>query len=246
MKSKFLSQAELQTLLSHVKSQADVARERGTTRAIIDELIVLLLARVGLRANEIRGLKLEDLPTGSRERTLQVCSETREVLRRVDIDEDVTQWLTKFVKLYRKGADKKDALLVTERGSPFGYMSLYSKVRRIGEQAGIGPLTPAILQHTYMVRLYEAEKDLRYVQEQTGYVSRRTVTKYLRKGRHKKSLKRGGGGRTEQGPVEQKEKSLEVGRTCDACGAKCAPGSGRAIESGQFLCQKCLEYFRKG
>ena len=45
---KYLSEGELQTLLSNVKSRADLARERGTTRAIIYELIFLLSARVGL------------------------------------------------------------------------------------------------------------------------------------------------------------------------------------------------------
>ena len=53
-KRKFLSHEELQKLLLHVKKQADLARERGTTRAVIDEIIIQLLANVGLRANEMR------------------------------------------------------------------------------------------------------------------------------------------------------------------------------------------------
>lgn len=237
---KLVSQAELQTLLSHVKSQADLARERGTTRAIIDELIVLLLARAGLRANEIRALKIEDLPTVHGKRALRVSNAMGEVIRVVDISEDVAHLLTRFARLYRKGAKKKDSLLETERGSPFGYMSLYSKVRRIGEQAGIGKLTPAILRHTYMVCLYEAEQDLRYVQEQTGYVSRRTLTKYLKKGRDKRTSVIG------HGAAKQKGRHLEPTRACEACGEKSPTGRGRRIQSGQFLCHECLEYFRTG
>lgn len=244
-KRKCLSTAELQMLLSYVKSQADSARERGTTRAIIDELIVLLLARAGLRTNEIRELKLEDLPAGHGERALWIRNAMGEVLRTVDISEDIAQLLTRFVRLYRKGAKKKDSLLETERGNPFGYMSLYSKVRRIGEEAGIGKLSPAILRYTYMLRLYEAEQDLRYVQEQTGYVSRRMLAKYLTKDSSKRmSAKRGGAESTKQGSVKQKGRLLESAGRCEACGT--TTGRGRRIESGQFLCHECLEYFSTG
>ena len=246
-KRKYLSEGELQILLSQVKRRADLARERGTTRAIIDELIVLLSARAGLRANEIRALKIEDIPTVHGERALRIRNAMGEVIRVVDVSEDVAQLLRRFVRLYRKGAKRKDSLLQSERGSPFGYMSLYSKVRRIGEQAGIGRLTPAMLQHTYMVCLYELERDLRYVQEQTGYVSRRTLTNYLTSGRDKKtSTKQAGAELAEQGPAEQEGTHLEPTRTCEACGTMFATGRGRRIESGQFLCHKCLEHFGSG
>jgi len=244
---KFLSQVELQTLLSYVKSQADLARERGTIRAIVDELIVLLLVRAGLRANEIRALRIADLPTGHGERTLWIRNETGEVLRKVDITSDVAQLLSRFVRLYRKGAQIKDSLLETERGSPFGYMSLYNKVHRIGKKVGIGKLTPSLLQHTYMVRLYEVEHDLRYVQEQTGYVSRRTLAKYLLKGRSKRTSLIGSSAElTGQEHAEQQNRHKEQRCACEACGIICELGHGRRIESGQFLCHRCLEYFRTG
>ena len=244
-KCKYLSETELQTLLLHVKKQADLARKRGTTRAIIDELIVLLSAQAGLRANEIRSLKIEDLPSANGENVLRICNRLDEVLRIVDITEDIAQLLTRFVKLYRKGAKPKDPLLETERGSPFGYMSLYNKVRRIGEQAGIGKLTPTILQHTYAVRLYEMEQDLRYVQEQTGYLSRRALAKYMTKGRSKSVMRqRSDTELKSQESVDQNGKHMDPMRICEACGAECIESEGRKIESGQFLCHMCLRYFR--
>jgi integrase len=244
-KRKYLSKAELQTLMSYVKSQADTAREKGTMRSIIDELIVLLLARAGLRAIEICALKLKDLPTEHGESTLWIRNTRGKVNRMVDISEDIVQLLTRFVRLYRKGAKKQDSLLETERGNPFGYMSLYSKVRRIGKQSGIGKLSPAILRHTYMVQLYEVEKDLRYVQEQTGYVSRRTLDKYLRKesksSNKRKSSKRDGTKLTKQRSIKQKGRLLVPAEICEACGT--TTNRGRRIESGQYLCHECLKYF---
>jgi integrase/recombinase XerD len=246
-KSKFLSETDLQTLLQYVKKQADLAREKGTTRAIVDEMIILLLARVGLRAKELQALKIKDLPIDNGERVLKIRNAAGRILRAVDISEDMVQLLTKFIRLYRKGAKKTDALLETERGNPFGYMSVYGKVRRIGEQAGIGPITPSILQHTYMVRLYEKEQDLRYVQEQTGYLSRRTLAKYLMKGRGKTAtLKRGSAELTSNESSEMNGRHTEPMSTCEACGAECSTSEGRRIESGQFLCHKCLEYFHTG
>jgi integrase len=246
-KRKFLSQQEFQKLLLHVKRQADLARARGTTRAVIDELVIQLLARAGLRANEIRALRIEDLPSQEDKKSLRIRNASNEVLRIVDISDDMDHLLKRFVELYRKGAGKKDTLLETERGGAYGYMSLYNKVRRIGEKAGIGRLTPAMLQHTYMVRLYEAEHDLRYVQDQTGYVSRRTLAKYLLEDRRKRTrLVRGSAELTGQERAKRRSRPVERTMTCEACGAISASGDGRRIESGQFLCNKCLEYFRTG
>ncbi len=244
---KFLSETELQSLLAYVKDQADLARERGTTRAIVDEMIVLLLARVGLRANELCALTIRDLPTENGERILKIHNAAGKVLRTVDLSEDIAQLLMKFARLYRKGAEKTDTLLETERGNPFGYINVYSKVRRIAEQAGIGKIAPAILQHTYMVRLYEKEQDLRYVQEQTGYLSRRTLAKYLMKGRGKTAtLKRGTAEVTSRESDEQNGRHIDPMRTNETCGAECVKSNGRSIESSQFLCRTCLEYFHVG
>jgi integrase len=242
---KCLSPDKLQKLMSYVKSQANTARERGTTRAIVDELVVLLSARAGLRAIEICQLKLEDLPAEHGESALWIRNETGEVLRKVDISENIAQLLTRFVRLYRKGTKKKDYLLETERGNPFGYISLYSKVRRIGEQAGIGNLSPKILRYTYIVHLYEEVQDLRYVQEQTGYISRRILAKYLIKDSRKRKRTKGNSAKlTKQKYAKQKAGLLKSAIICEACGTK--TNRGRRIESGQFLCHNCLKYFSNG
>ncbi|MBW8040549.1 MAG: phage integrase family protein [Planctomycetes bacterium] len=61
------------------------------------------------------------------------------------------------------------------RGDRIIYRSIYAKVKRIGEQAGIGKLHPHMLRHTYLTRLYNIEKDLRFVQDQAGYASPTTM-----------------------------------------------------------------------
>jgi integrase len=241
---KFLSRKELRKLLSYVRDQADLARKRGTTRAVVDELIFLLLARAGLRTHEVCGLRIEDLPTGHGRNVLQIRDTAGGIVREVDIHADMAESLARFVRLYRKGTKSNDFLLKSERGNPLGYMSLYSKLRRIGQASGIGRLSPSILRHTYMVQLYETERDLRYVQEQTGYASPRTIVQYVAAaGDPAKSAK--GGSLSITGPVpgDRPDRRTQLTQTCEACGRKIPAGDGKRIESGQLLCRECLKHF---
>jgi site-specific recombinase XerC len=80
----------------------------------------------------------------------------------VDIPEKLSKRLERFVKLYRKRARANSPLLVSELGGRIIYRIIYAKIKRIGEQAGIGKLHPHMLRYTYLTRLYNFEKDLRF------------------------------------------------------------------------------------
>ena len=223
-KRKFLSDKEVQKLLSYVKNQADSARRRGTSRAIIDEIIVLLLTKEGLRSSELCKLQIKDLPVIHGEQFIWIRNE-KEVIRKIPISKELVELLSRFVTLYRQEAHHKDFLLQSERGNPIGYMSLYNKVRRIGLLSGIGNLSPAILRHTYVMCLYDNEQDLRYVQEQAGYTNRRSIARYVN--------------------LNHTEKILKTTQICEACGTTIKKGKGKRIESGQLLCQACQKYFHR-
>jgi site-specific recombinase XerC len=102
------------------------------------------------------------------------------VSRVVEISEKLKKRLERFVKLYRKGAKANSPLLVSERGKRIIYRSIYAKIKRIGKQAGIGKLHPHMLRHTYLTRLYNVEKDLRFVQDQAGHASPTTTAIYAK------------------------------------------------------------------
>jgi integrase len=238
---KYLSKAEFRKLLSYVKGRADLARRRGTSRAVVDELIILLLARAGLRPNEVCALKIEDLPKKNGEETLWIRNENGGILRKVEIATDIAEFLAKFVRFYRNAADRTDYLLISERGNPFGYMNIYSKVCKIAEKSGIGKLSPITLRHTFTARLFEKKQDLRYVREQTGYNSLRTIAMYVDD--RKKDTERDSNRYLKQTKIRQKRRDSEPMKICEACGTKIARNSGKRIESGQFLCNECLRYF---
>lgn len=245
---KYLSAAEIAAMLSYVRTRADLARQKGTTRAVVDELIVLLLVRAGLRTHELRALKIADLPAAHGETTLWIRDGKPGLARKVQISEELAERLTRFVRFYRNGRQTEDRLLESERGGPLSYMSLYSKLRRVGREAGIAKLTPASLRRTYVQQLFQAEQDLRYVQEQAGYKGRRSIAGHLKIGGVRAPAP--GCRRTAAGATQPEQRAIGPAGTepttpCEACGIIIANGRGARIESGQLLCDGCLKYFRR-
>lgn len=209
-----LSQEQVQRLLAHVRERADQARRCGATRAIVDELIIVILLQTGLRPQELRALRIADTPTPPGEPHLQVRKSPGVRARAIAVPAETADMLQRYVHLYRADAPSSDPLILSERGTPFGYISLYSKVRRIGREAGLGRLSPAVLRHTFVVRLYESRQDLRLVQEQAGHARLKSTALQVRPRR----------------PVLR----------CDACNRTMAPSTGEKIDSGQLLCPSCL------
>ena len=128
---KYLSDTQLKRLRQYVKDMADLARQRGSQRAILDELIVELLVNTGLRASELVALNIEDLPMSHGKPAVWVRNGKGKVMRAVDIPETLTKRLERFVKLYRKEAKDKAPLLVSGKGKRMIYRSIYEMQSRI-------------------------------------------------------------------------------------------------------------------
>lgn len=177
---KYLSDVQLKRLRQYAKDMADLARQRGSARAIMDELIVELLANTGLRASELCNLNIGDLPVTHGKDSIWIRDGKGKVTRTVDIPESLVKRLERFVRLYRKGAKPKGPLLVSTKGRRMIYRSIYEKLRKLGRQSGIGKLHPHMLRHTYLTRLYNVEHDLRFVQDQAGHASPTTTAIYAK------------------------------------------------------------------
>lgn len=177
---KYLSDTQLKKLRQYVKDMADLARERGSVRAIIDELIVELLANAGLRASELCDLNIGDLPVSHGKPSIWVRDGKGKVTRTVDIPETLIKRLDRFVRLYRKRAKAKSPLLVSTNGKRMIYRTVYEKMKKLGRNSGIGKLHPHMLRHTYLTRLYNVEHDLRFVQDQAGHASPTTTAIYAK------------------------------------------------------------------
>ena len=242
-----LSDGKLEKLFLHVKTEADLARRMGRTRPIVDELLVMLLTNAGLRAKELCRLNIGDLPASHGEDTLWVRAANNKIARKVHIDATLAKILSRFVNLYRQGAKQQEPLILSERGNRFGYISLYGKVRRLGQKSGIGKLHPEMLRHSYIARLYEAEQDLRFVQQQAGHASPRTTAKYAQRNHLSKVKPRSIKARGHATPHYTRQHNQPAVQmvTCEGCGELGSAESTQKIDSGQILCPECIKYFRQ-
>jgi len=177
---KYLSDTQLKRLRQYVKDMADLARQRGSARAIVDELIVELLVNTGLRASELCDLNIGDLPVTHGKDSIWIRDGKGKVTRTVDIPDSLRKRFERFVLLYRKGAKSKDPLLVSSKGGRMIYRTIYEKIKKLGKKSGIGKLHPHMLRHTYLTRLYNVEHDLRFVQDQAGHASPTTTAIYAK------------------------------------------------------------------
>lgn len=177
---KYLSDTQLKKLRKHIKDRADLARQRGSERAIIDELIVELLVNTGVRASELVNLNIKDMPTEHGKDSIWIRDGKGKVTRTIDIPEKLRKRLERYVRLYRKGAKPSEPLLKSTKNSRMIYRSIYEKIKRIGKQAGVGKLHPHMLRHTYLTRLYNVEHDLRFVQDQAGHANPMTTAIYAK------------------------------------------------------------------
>jgi integrase len=266
---RYLSDAELEKLLLYIREKADISRRRGATRAIVDEVMVLLLLNTGLLPSELCNLTIADLITESGRNVIRVRYAPGNTSRNIDVTSDIAEHIRRFVRIYRRNAKPDDPLLITERGTRFGYMSLYNKVKRIGKSSKVSNLHPGVLRATYLVRLYKSKKDLWFVQQQAGHASPRTTAVYAIAGcdshspmmspdKHDSEMKenahRSGRQvvtqkRAKEGAISRREKVSVKGfgraEKCEACGRLIGTGGGTKIDSGQILCLSCLEELRK-
>jgi site-specific recombinase XerC len=121
---RYLSETQLRRLRQYVKDMADLARQRGSMRAVIDELVIELLVNTGLRASELCSLNMSDLPMSHGKDAVWVRDGKGSVARTVEIPESVQKRLERFVRLYRKDAGPDAPLLANTRGKPLIYRSL--------------------------------------------------------------------------------------------------------------------------
>jgi len=175
---KYLTEQQQRRLLAYVKGQADIARYRNRRRAIVDEMLVMLFLNTGLRASELCNLRLRDLPVTHGKKVIFVRTGKGKTVRVIEISDRFCKKLEGFIELYRKKAKSADYLFINERGTQLRYISVYSKITRIGKRAGIANLHPHVLRHTYLTRLYNVGHDLRFVQDQAGHKSPVTTAIY--------------------------------------------------------------------
>jgi len=175
----YLSADQLAQLREYARAQSD---QYKSLRARTDHLIVEILALAGLRAAEVCGLRIADLPVTHRKPCLIVRagkgSKGKGPKRRsVDISKHLSDLIEVYCRQYRPDAGPHDPLFLGCHGKPLNYRVLYNKVRRLGSACGL-QVYPHMLRHSAAVAMYALEHDLLWVQRQLGHSDPRTTTIY--------------------------------------------------------------------
>jgi integrase len=188
----YLSVEQFSIVMGIVKSQADAARAKSPyfCRAVMNEMLLILMAETGLRASEICNLKLKNLPSYHGKPVIEVECGKGQKPRTVGVSEWFAAQLTGYVNQYLGSATPESWLFHSERGGPIKYASIYAKIKRIGIKSEIwlyqrdGRLTsrfsPHKMRHSFGTALLNSSNNTWLVQIALGHTKAETSQIYAR------------------------------------------------------------------
>jgi len=206
--SMFLNDEQVKRLRDYTKQQADLARQRGTKRGIVNWMIVEFMLFTGLRAAEVCAVEKRDLPQHHGKPCVFVRDGKGHISRTVEIPTALRRQLDRFFAEQRKGAKPMSPLFASEQGPRkitwrsyrlrrkrrAGFTKYVAEVHReftsrltygslYSKVKIIGravgiQLTPHMCRHTYATHLYKVDKDLLLIKDQLGHANIATSTRY--------------------------------------------------------------------
>jgi len=188
----YLNVEQFAEVMRFIKAEADDARARSPylCRAVINEMLIILMAETGLRASEICNLKLKNLPSYHGKPMIEVECGKGQKPRTVGISEWFESQLNGYVKRYLNSASPESWLFRSERCGPIKYHSIYSKVKRIGIKSEIwlyskegrlkSRFSPHKMRHTFGTGLLNASGNTWLVQIELGHTKAETSQIYAR------------------------------------------------------------------
>src|SRR5262245_29612115 len=157
---KVLSEGEVEALLA--------APRTDTPLGLRDRAMLELLYATGLRVSELVGLQLPQLRLdvgflvafgkGSKERIVPV-GETAEL------------WVKRYLREVRPelARGRHQAVFANHVGDPMSRVGFWKILKKYGLEAGIRPISPHVLRHSFATHLLEHGADLRAVQSMLGH-----------------------------------------------------------------------------
>ncbi len=157
--------------------EAEDAPLSSRFRAARDTAAVALLYASGLRASELVGLHFDDIDFDLRIiRTVGKRSKER----LVPFGEHAATAVGYYLKSYRNKTEYESPFIFVDHRGKNGItrQTLWKAVKRYARLAGVEPLKPHLLRHTFATHLIQAGADLRTVQEMLGHASIATTQIY--------------------------------------------------------------------
>ncbi len=192
--SSYLTKDQVWTVLDYCRAEA----AKGGKRAAITLILIESYLYTGLRAIELLGLQICDLPGyNGKPNVLRVPAgfakggKQRTILVSPIIIEKWDAYIKRFhqpaLKLIASKSDGvrrqglRQPVFINERFGRMEYRSVYSKLQIVGRKTGI-PLRPHIFRHTYAVGMVGNNAHLGLIQDQLGHSSPATTKVYAQVG----------------------------------------------------------------
>ncbi len=143
-----------------------------------NEAIIALLARAGLRLEELTELKMSDITLRPRSGSVLVRKGKGNKQRQVPLSAETRRALRNY--LLRRPPVETDALFISSWKRPLSRRTVQAMIANAAKKAGIEHrVSPHILRHTFATRLNEKGTDLVSIQKLLGHSSVATTQRYL-------------------------------------------------------------------
>ena len=186
----WLNKREIKKYIASVENgaQSERAKHRQENWKERDILIILLFLNTGIRCTALCKLDVNSIDI---ENQKLLVVDKGDKIKSFDLSEGlmtyVFQWLNKRQELLK---DKKvDALFISNRRERITYRSVWELVKKYAENIDGKEISPHKLRATFGTTLYDATKDVYFVQEMMGHTNPKTTEMYIRGQKNVNSLK---------------------------------------------------------
>ncbi|MEN3045430.1 MAG: site-specific tyrosine recombinase/integron integrase [Candidatus Hydrothermales bacterium] len=143
---------------------------------IRNKLIIEFLYGLGVRANELLNIKINDISIGLREVRIKGKGNK---MRLIPIPEKPFDLLKKFLEIRKDLGINTECLFTTIKGKPLSYFGLRKLVREnFLKRANYSGIHPHLLRHAFATHLLDHGADLKSIQELLGHSSLATTEIY--------------------------------------------------------------------
>lgn len=188
----YLTVKQFTDIMDILVAKAERSRQRTSvlTRAILNEMIVIVLVETGIRAAELCNLKIKDTPYHHGKSEIEICKGKGNKARTIGISNYLRDRLDSYIKQYCKGHSPGSWLFKSERGGGITYKCIYPKIKNVGIKANIwlyrrkgvlcSRLSPHKLRHTFATQLLDVSNNELLVQSQLGHEKADTTAIYAK------------------------------------------------------------------
>jgi len=154
-----------------VLSKEEIGKMIGSTNNLKHRLIIMFLYYAGLRLDEARNIKWQDIDfdreiihvkaaKGDKERVVFLHKKLAEALK-------------------MHGTGREGMVFVSQRGGKYNKRTIQQMIKHASEKAGLKKkATPHTLRHSFATHLLESGADIRYIQQLLGHKDLKTTQIY--------------------------------------------------------------------